>query len=114
MNDRHELTEHTHYTPITHTPISTVTYPPEAADWFTLDYAVEQMNKAEIDILVGNRCVVAKIAFGDWGDLEFRGDSRCHPNDKFEESIGVALALSRAFARASKVLQTRAERLIDN
>lgn len=46
-------------------------------------------------------------------NMKFVGDAKCHPRDTYNETIGEALALSRAFQKAADTFRIFAEGLVD-
>jgi len=65
---------------------------------------------SDFDVMIGNRCVIATIKVGG---QTFKGDSKCHPNDRFDASIGAGLAMSRALSNAASFIGTLAALAVD-
>ena len=64
----------------------------------------------EFSMMEGNRTVVAHVRVNH---IVYKGEARCHPNDKFNYNIGQRLAAGRALEQAGRILTTVANAAVD-
>jgi hypothetical protein len=58
----------------------------------------------------GNRTVIAHVRVNH---IVYKGEARCHPQDRFNLNIGQRLAAGRALANAGRVLTSVANAAVD-